>query len=330
MKRNAKFRPVSKTFGRIGLTVFVAAFAVIGVVLLVVTRAAPGLCSTANVVGSSSQTISVPETAQYRLWVRMQVPETGNTNNLNGVRLELAGASSQCFTVTASSGSVNAWRWLNSDATASATAHITSQMAAGNYTAKISGLKAGVKVDRVLLLRSDNTCTPSNDFSSGSPGDNCLIQPTDDEDPVVQMLIDGQTLSPGQTTITINNQKSVAWRPSATDAGSGIKSLTLTINGQTPSQTSAPYVFGNQAYGNGDYALRAVALDNADNSRTADLTVRLRHPDLDRNGSVGVVDLSAILSSWQATNKPGLDLNLNGAVDIFDLSVILGKWGSTQ
>lgn len=330
MKRSLKFRPGSKMFSRFGLTIFAVVFAALGTTLLLVTRAAPGVCSTTNVVGTSTiQNISVPETGQYRLWVRMQVPDTSNTNNLNGVRVELAGSSNQCFTVTANSGAANAWRWINSDASASGTpAHITSAMVAGTYTAKIMGLKAGVKVDSVLLLRSDNTCTPSNDFSSGSPGDNCIAQPTDVDRPVIQMQIDGKTLTQNQTTITINDQKSVTWRPTATDSGSGLRSVTATINGQATG--AAPYVFGGQPQGNGDYALRVVAVDNANNTATADLQVRLRHPDMDRSGTVNITDLSMVLGGWLATNRPGVDLNTNGVVDIFDLSVILGRWGSTQ
>lgn len=421
VKRIKKFKPASKFFNRVTLIIFTLVFAGLGVALLIATKAASGVCSTSDVIGSSSQTVSVPETAQYRLWVRMQVPDTTNTGNLNGVRVELDGSGTsndQCFTVTTTSSSaVNQWRWVNSSATASSTAHITSSLPTGNYTARILGLKAGVKVDKVLLLKSDNTCTPDNIISgSRQPGDNCTTavpevsftaspgsvqtgtgstltwsatnadscsgtggiggwagsgkptsgtfktgsltsnqtyhiscegvggtaqrsvtidvtaapQPTDTTPPTVTMNITGQTVTSGQQTLNISNQKSVTWRPTVTDSGSGVKSTTLTVNGQSVSLSNESYVFGNQAGGNGDYALRVVAVDNANNTITVNLNVRLRHPDINRNGTVDIFDLSGLLARWQTTNNPGYDLNRNGVVDIFDLSSVLSNWGSTQ
>lgn len=152
-------------------------FIMIGGMITLYLQAATGLCSTSGVIGSGTYQISVPEPGQYKVWVRMQVPNTTNSSNTNGVRLELAGSSNQCFTVTTTSSSaVNQWQWVNTDATASNTPLLTSSISAGNYTAKILGLKAGVRVDKVLLLKSDSTCVPDN-IKSGSrePGDNCTV-----------------------------------------------------------------------------------------------------------------------------------------------------------
>ncbi len=418
MSQGKKFRPLARLLNRASMGVFVVLFAVIGVALLLITRAAPGACSTTNVIGTSSQSITVPETAQYRLWVRMQVPDTTNTSNLNGVRIEFLGSTNQCFTVTANSGSANTWRWLNSDASVNngSTAHVTAQMTAGTYTAKILGLKAGVKVDSVLLLKSDNTCVPDDIIASGrQPGDNCTTPlpvitftanpstilsgssstinwsatnatgctgsggstgwaggpkpaqgsftttsltsnqtyqidctgfggpahasvtvtvtatppPNDTQGPSVSMNIDGQTVTQGQQSIKITNQKSVTWRPVLSDV-SGIQFAAYSINGQQAVLTNGAHTFGGQIFGNGDYDLGVDTLDGANNSTVVHLNVRLRHPDLNRNGSVDIFDLSAFLNRWQSTSQPGFDLNTNGVVDVFDLSTILGSWGSTQ
>lgn len=187
------------------LLVFGVVFAAIGAVLLWQTQAAPGACSTGDVIGSATYTVSVPETAQYRIWVRIQVPDMTNTNNTNGLKLEID--ANQCFNITATdSAAVNQWIWVNSDATASSTAHVTSQISAGSHTMKLLGMKAGVKVDKVILLKSDNTCIPSNNFSNGDPGENCTTSA-----PVV-------TITATPTSVVSGNASTLNW--SATDADS--------------------------------------------------------------------------------------------------------------
>ncbi len=159
-----------------GTVVVVCAFAITGASLLSRGKAAPGACSTSDVIGTTTHTVTVPATGQYRLWVRMQVPDTTNTGNLNGVHVELN--SNQCFAVTTTrSDAVNQWQWINSSATAASTAHVTSSLNAGTNTVKIIGKKNDVRVDKLLLLSSSSTCTPSNNFNNGQPGENCTTPP---------------------------------------------------------------------------------------------------------------------------------------------------------
>lgn len=487
-KRLKNLRPLSRKGMRLPMLIFICAFAVIGGLIILRSQAAPGACSTTGVVGTANYTITVPETTTYRLWVRMQVPDTTNVNNTNGVRVELA--SNQCFTVTTtSSGAVNQWQWVNSDSLASATPHVTTQLSAGSINAKVLGLKAGVKVDKVLLLKSDNTCTPSNNFTNGEPGDNCTTPapvvtlsanptsvvsgssstltwsstnatsctasggwtgtkatsgsqttgtltantsftltcngvggvgtrsltvnvtappaptvslaanpqsissgstsilswsstnatsciasggwtgtkatsgsqatnpltstatftltctgaggsanqsvtvtvtttppPSDTTPPTVVMSIPGVSVPSGATSVLVNTLKGVQWQPVASDA-SGIKSLVLTINNQTVTLTNNSVGVGISS--NGTFVLKAVATDNADNVTTSTLTVKVRHPDFDRSGTVGLVDLSLLLSQWA---KPSdlYDIDDKGTVDLFDLSILLNKWNSTN
>lgn len=403
-----KFKRFSK-LSRLGaLTLFAGTFGMAGVAALLLTRAAPGACSTTDVIGTATyNSVSVPETATYKVWVRMQVPDTSNSGNNNGVRLELD--NNQCFILTTtSSGAVNQWQWVNSSATSSSTAHVTSQLSAGSHTAKILGMKAGVKVDKVLLLKSDSNCTPDNTKSgSREPGDNCTTDaptlnftanpasvvtgtsstltwsasnassctasgawsgnkntsgsqstgnltsnqtytlqctgvggtvtrnvtvtvtaappPTDTTKPTVTMTIPGVTTT-GQSSATVNNQRSISWQPLASDS-SGIKSLVLTVNGQAVSLSNGTVTVGANA--NGDYELRAVATDNADNVTTSTFTIRLRHPDFNRSGKVDIFDLSSMLSQWNNSSSV-YDINVSGKVDVFDLSFVLSRWNSTD
>ncbi len=474
------------------MIVFMTAFAVIGGLIILGLRAAPGGCATSDTIGSATYTVTAPETTTYRIWVRMQVPDTTNTNNTNGVKIELDG--NQCFkATTTASNAVNQWQWVNSDATAASTINTTTQITAGSHTIKLLGMKAGVKVDKVLLLKSDNTCTPSNDLTNGSPGDNCTVDapvvtlsanptsltsggsttltwtatdassctasggtgwsgaknavggnqtisnltsnqtftlncngtggsgsasasvtvtapaaptvtfsanpttvttgnpttltwsstnatsctasggtgwsgtkatsgsqssgnltsnqtfnisctgpggnasrsatvtvtatppPTDTTPPAVTFTIPGVTLG-AQTSVRVNNLKEITWQPLASDT-SGVKTLVLTVNGQPATLSGGSVKVGTTA--NGDYVLRAVATDNANNVSTTTVTIKLRHADFDRSGTVGLRDLTLLLSAWDQASAI-YDINDSGKVDLFDLTYVLNKWNSTE
>lgn len=417
MNKINKIKNTSRKSKLIGIAAFVVVFGGIGGLIIHRSNAAAGLCSTADVIGTSTIAITAPETATYRLWVRMQVPETTNTNNLNGVRLELAGSSNQCFTVTtANANAVNQWQWINSDAQAASTAHITAQLPAGNYSAKILGLKAGVRVDKVLLLKSDNTCTPDNVFGANrNPGDNCTTSaptvsmtadanpitsgtgttirwtttnaasctgsgawgnntratsgsfgtgnlsanqtynlsctgpggtaaatpvtvtvtatppPNDTANPIVNMNFDNFTSPAGEVNRLVNNVKSVVWRPTAED-DSGNYTLVLRVNGQPISLTGGAYTFGGgttATTGNGDYELAATATDGAGKVTTRTLTIRLRHPDIDRSGIIDSGDFGLLLRSWNQSSSR-LDLDTDNTISSGDFGILLRRWNSTQ
>lgn len=50
--------------------------------------------------------------------------------------------------------------------------------------------------------------------------------------------------------------------------------------------------------------------------------------DINGDGSVGILDLSILLSTWDSTTDLRADLNSSGRVDILDLSTLLSKWGT--
>jgi hypothetical protein len=131
----------------------------------------------------------------------------------------------------------------------------------------------------------------------------------------------------GSNSARVTTMRSVTWQPVAGDA-SGIKTLTLTVNGQPVTLTDGAYTFGGQSGGNGDYVLRAVAVDNSDNSRETTVTIRLRHPDFNRNGIVNQFEATSIMNAWGSANAK-YDINLDGIIGSYELTYILNKWNST-
>lgn len=122
----------------------------------------------------------------------------------------------------------------------------------------------------------------------------------------------------------VNNLREVTWQPSATDAGSGIKTVAYTVNGQAVNLSGGLHRFG--ASGNGDFALQVVATDNANNQQTWNLTVKLRHPDFNRSGSVDFFDLTQMLQRWGGQSSV-YDLDGKNGVDFSDLTILLRNWG---
>lgn len=210
----------------------IGVFALIGSSLFIFGRAAVGTCSTTNTVGSATHTISVPATGSYKLWVRMQVPDISNANNLNGVRVELA--NNQCFVITTTnSNTVNQWQWVQSDATNSAVGHVTGTLQEGTTSLKVFGLKDGVKVDKVILLPQVSTCIPSNDFSSGQPGENCNVPaPTVTIAPLVSNIPSGTS-----TTITWSSTNALSCAASGSWVGTKAISGMQSTGNLTTSQT---------------------------------------------------------------------------------------------
>lgn len=261
-------------------------FVMIGGMVAMYLQAAPGLCSTTGVIGTGTYQVTAPQTAQYRLWVRMQVPDTTNTSNTNGVRVELAGGSNQCMTVTTTaSNAVNQWQWVNSDATASGIQHVTSSLPAGNYTAKILGMKPNVKVDKVLLIKSDDTCVPDN-VKSGTrqPGDNCTTP-----EPTV-------SISASPTSVQSGSPSTLTW--SSTNATSCTAS-----NGWSGAKATS----GNQSTGNlttaTTYTLSCTGIGGDSSASTTVNVTAAPAPSINLSANpTSVVTGSPSTLTWTSTN----------------------------
>ncbi len=463
----------------LGIVILIGAFAATGTALLTQSRAATGACLTSNVVGTTTHPITIQTAGQYKLWVRMQVPDTNNASNLNGVNIQVD--NSQCFEVTTTANNaVNQWRWINTDANNSSVAHVTSSISAGSHTIRIIGKKNDVKVDKVLLLTNSSTCTPSNDFTNGEPGENCtspapsvsfaatpssvasggnstlnwsstnansctasgdwsgskstsgsqsitnltanrnyslscsgpggttvqnttvtiqapvptlsfsanpttitsgsnsnltwsttnatsctasgdwsgsrstsgtqststltsnktytlncsgpggnvtrsvtITVQTPTDPPVISMVLAGFNVPNGASNFKVTEQRAVEWRPSVNSVA-GIQSQAYKVNNNPVSLSSGGYTVG--ALANGNFALTASAVGNNGKSTESTLTVQVRHPDFDRDGTVALRDLSLLLREWGKPNAQ-YDINLDNKIELYDLSFVLRHWG---
>lgn len=132
----------------------------IGVAFIVPARFARAACGGAT-YGSGHTTLSVniPQADTYKVWLR--VLPSGANNSFN---VEVDGGT--CMNVTTSGSS---WTWAMASPT-------TTFSTTGNHTLKLIGTQPQVGVDRVILLKNSNACTPDNTLNATTkPGDNCLV-----------------------------------------------------------------------------------------------------------------------------------------------------------
>ncbi|QQS19891.1 carboxypeptidase regulatory-like domain-containing protein [Candidatus Saccharibacteria bacterium] len=199
--------------------------------------------------GSSTTTITVPTTGMYRVWSRMQVPDTINTSYL----LEIDGGN--CYTVSGNNLVPNTWTWVDSQ-NGSVTAKIDVSLAAGSHTLKAIGNKSGVGLDRIILT-GDTACVPS------STGDNCAYPP-DTTAPSVTITApaNGATVS-GTVSVTVN---------AADDSGgSGIAKVELYVDSiLKATSTATPYSLSlaTANLSNASHSLTVKAYDKSNNVST--------------------------------------------------------------
>lgn len=123
--------------------------------------------------GSVTTSVSVPETATYRIWTRINTTNASNNTYL----LEVDG--NNCYNVGGSGLQTNRWTWVSyRDGTTSSRVDV--QLSKGSHTLKLIGNKSGVKIDR-LVFASDLSCTPQT-----ADGSECNV-PDDNTPPTVQL-----------------------------------------------------------------------------------------------------------------------------------------------
>lgn len=144
-------------------------------------------CTPASGFGSVTRTgVTVSAAGTHNVWVRMQAGDA--LANSVGVEVTPSGGSPSCMVAT--SQSTTSWEWRNAGS-------ITVTQT-GN-TLKLVGLAANVKVDKVLLVPTSSSCTPSNRRDTTKnpieePGDNCVVSSTTTVSPTTT------TASPTVTT----------------------------------------------------------------------------------------------------------------------------------
>ena len=244
---------VARLLHKIGL--FAVAF-VVGVATLVAMPlpAQAAACEALGVDhGYVDSSVTVPETATYRIWSRLKTPDS----EFNTYFLEIDG--NQCFWV---GGPIpaNQWTWIGSKD--NSTTALTVSLTKGAHSLKLIGNDEGLLVDRVIFT-SDTNCTPTGD------GGNC-DNPTDTSPPTIKLT------APAANS-TVNGQVAVA--ADASD-NVGVKKVDFYLNSTLKnSDTSAPYGFNlaTTELSDGDYQLIARAYDAANNVATDSYKITIKN-----------------------------------------------------
>jgi hypothetical protein len=136
-------------FSRVTSSILIA-FLMIAATHSKVTAAA---CDNSLQYGSVKSSLSIlPTTGTYIIWTRMQVPDSAHSQ----FNLEINNQS--CYVVGGSSITPNTWTWVNfQDGNLSTIIKYNFDRTIDN-SARLIGTFAGVKVDRLLLIK--NSCVP--------------------------------------------------------------------------------------------------------------------------------------------------------------------------
>lgn len=234
--------------------------------------------------GTATLSLAVPATATYRIWTRMQVPNTSDKTYL----LEVDGAT--CYNVGGGSIPATTWTWVDY-ASGTSSNKVQQSLSQGNHTLKLIGNAPGVKVDRIVAL-SDLTCIP-NGF-----GDNCNV-PDDNNPPVVTLTAptEGAKVS-GTVTLSATASDNI-----------GIAKVEFYDNSSLiGSDTSSPYSisWNSASVPNGSHLITAKVIDNAGNSSSDSSTVSVQNgdtqpPSKPSNVSAQALSYKSVKVTWNAS-----------------------------
>lgn len=199
----------------------------------------------------------------------------------------------------------------------------TGPLAAGASTTVTASTQwTAVVGTNTVTAMVDNTNTISeSDESNNSFSSTVTVD--DNSSPVVAFTFPGASEVLSGNSILISSIPQVVVRPALSD-DVGVTSESYQVNGTAVSLTNGEHALPNQ---NGDYAFRVTAADAAGNSLDETITVRSRHPDISRDGTVGLVDFTRMALGWGG-NDIELDLDANGTVGLSDFTRLLINWDS--
>lgn len=250
---------------------------------VITTTPVAAACATpATNYGSASMQLSVPTASNYRIWTRLQAPDTVN----NSYFLEIDGNS--CYVVGDGTLAAKTWTWVghqNGDPSSTIVAPLNS----GAHTLKLIGREPGVKIDRILAA-ADQACIPAN------LGENCM-QTADITQPTVAIT------APADNS-TVNG--TVIIKATATD-NTSISRVEFYIQDQLVyTDTSSPYEYGWSTAGlNGTYTITAKAYDPAGNSSADSQALTVKSGDTQPPSApsrlVGNTAYNSVALTWQAS-----------------------------
>ncbi len=190
--------------------------------------------------------------------------------------------------------------------------------AAGQWQCTSSALAVGAHTVSVTQSNFNGTSpTQSLSFTITS-----TAPPVDTQKPVIgQIQIQGLPSAPSDNAI-VTSLTNISITVNATD-NVGVASVAVYVNGQQINPVSGRYSTPNK---NGDYTFRIVVRDAAGNESEKQYPLRLRHANIDRSGTVNIVDLAMVARDWGKASTE-TDFNGDGTVNIVDLAYVASKWG---
>jgi fibronectin type 3 domain-containing protein len=229
--------------------------------------------------GTVTTSVVTPEAATYRIWTRMQVPDTTNNTYL----LEVDGTN--CYNVGGGNITAGAWAWI-AYKDGNVSSMIDLALTKGTHSLKLIGNKAGVKIDR-LVFASDISCIPKS-----ADGSECNV-PSDTTVPTVQL-----TAPAANSTVT----GTVNVTASATD-NVGVTKVEFYVNGSLArTDTSSPYSYSwdTTQLPNESQLLGVAAYDAAGNVSRDSYRVNAQNGD--RQAPTVPTSLTAAAPSYNKVN----------------------------
>ncbi|HSX29232.1 MAG TPA: Ig-like domain-containing protein [Candidatus Saccharimonadales bacterium] len=253
--------------------------------VLIQGKASAAACTAPSTdYGTATTSVSLPAAATYRVWTRINVPDTTNNTYL----LEIDG--NKCYTVGGGSIATNSWVWV-AHQNGNTASTIDVALAQGSRSIKLIGNKPNVKIDR-LVFTSDLSCTPTGN------GDNCNV-PSDTSAPAVRITAPAADASVSGT---------VNMTATATDTV-GVAKVEFYVNSSLlGSDTSSPYgvSWDTTKVPNGTQLLTAKAYDAAGNVGVDSFNVSVENgdkqaPSVPSGLSATATAYNAVTVSWKAS-----------------------------
>lgn len=215
--------------------------------------------------GQVTSNFSVPTNGTYRVWSRIQAPDSTN----NSYILEIDGTT--CAIVVGDNTSIpaNTWTWVNYK-NGSTSSYIDVSLTAGSHTMVVIGREDNVELDRVVFT-TDTSCVPTG------TGDNCA-NPPDTTPPTVSITspVNGATVN-GTSTITATASDDTA-----------LSKVEFYVDGTLKaSDTVTPYSYAldTTTLTNASHTVMAKAYDTSNNSTSSTITLTVSNAAVCKSGS---------------------------------------------
>lgn len=298
-----------------------SAFVALAIVVRSPQAEAAACATPATDFGSVTSTITVTSAGNYRVWSRIQQPNSTS----NSYSLEIDGSTCHNAVGGNAALAVNTWNWVDYKAGNSGT-KVNVTLSAGNHTIKMIGDSDGLLLDRVILtsINTDGTtCTPT------STGDNCVT---------VANVAPTVSVSASPTSGTAPLNTTLTATPADSD---GTITNVEFFRGTTSlgSKTSAPWTWPITGLAAGSYTYSAKATDSDGAVTTSgNVTVTANAPPSYGPGDTGLTpgrvdldDLLAVINHWNSTGQTRANGELKNTdglnrVNLDDLLEVLNNW----